>query len=219
VSYPGGKSLSGVYQLIINQIPSHRVFIETHLGGGAIMKNKKPAEINIGIDIDPSVINTWIKQNSTSVVLSDATEYLRQYEFMGNEFIYVDPPYLRSTRLTKRKIYNYEYDETQHIELLDLLLSLKCKVMISGYFSELYNQKLKKWRRIEYKSRNRTGDFTIEYLWMNYPEVDELHDYQYLGSTYRERERIKKRNSRWVEKIRELPPLEKRALLECLNTI
>lgn len=219
MSYPGGKSLSGVYQLIINQIPSHRVFIETHLGGGAIMKNKKPAEINIGIDIDPSVINTWIKQNSTSVVLSDATEYLRQYEFMGNEFIYVDPPYLRSTRLTKRKIYNYEYDETQHIELLDLLLSLKCKVMISGYFSELYNQKLKKWRRIEYKSRNRTGDFTIEYLWMNYPEVDELHDYQYLGSTYRERERIKKRNSRWVEKIRELPPLEKRALLECLNTI
>lgn len=216
MSYPGGKSLSGVYQFIINQIPPHRVFIESHLGGGAIVKNKKPADINIGIDIDPLVFQKWSNKESITLVNADALEYLYQYKFEGDEFLYVDPPYLRSTRKTKRKIYNFEYDESQHIMLLDFLLNLKCKVMISGYFSELYNKKLENWRKIGFDTRNRAGTTVTEYLWMNYPEVRELHDYQYLGSTFRERERIKKRNLRWKYNIRSLPILERKALLEAL---
>ena len=52
--YPGGKG--GVFQRLINLMPSHEVYIETHLGGGAIMRNKRPALRNIGIEIDPKVI-------------------------------------------------------------------------------------------------------------------------------------------------------------------
>ena len=218
MSYPGGKSLSGVYQLIINQIPPHRVFIETHLGGGAVIKNKKPADVNIGIDIDPSVISKWSGNNSIKLVQCDAVDYLNQFKFIGDEFLYVDPPYLSSTRKSKRKIYNYEYTDSQHVELLDYLLNVQCNVMISGYSSKLYNQKLRGWRKVEFKSRNRTGAFVTECIWMNYPEVKELHDYQYLGISFRERERIKRRNSRWKEKIKKLPQLEKQALLECLSS-
>lgn len=217
MSYPGGKSQSGVYQFIINQIPPHRVFIETHLGGGAILKNKKPAEINIGIDIDPLVINEWRNNESIILTNADAYEFLCQYDFVGDEFIYVDPPYLRFTRETKRKIYNFEYTEKKHIELLDLLLSLNCNIMVSGYYSELYNNKLQDWRQLNYKSRNRSGNFTNEYLWVNYPEVKELHDYQYLGNSFRERDNIRKRNARWKNKIRQLPSLERRALLEYIT--
>lgn len=50
VEYPGGKG--NLYQQIINMIPPHRVYIETHLGGGAIMRHKRPARQNIGIDLD-----------------------------------------------------------------------------------------------------------------------------------------------------------------------
>jgi site-specific DNA-adenine methylase len=32
--YPGGKGGAGVYQTIINNIPPHDTYIETHLGGG-----------------------------------------------------------------------------------------------------------------------------------------------------------------------------------------
>lgn len=216
MSYPGGKSLSGVYQLIINQIPPHKVFIETHLGGGAVIKNKKPADVNIGIDIDPSVISKWSDNDSIKLIQGDAIGYLNKFKFIGHEFLYVDPPYLRSTRKSNRKIYNYEYSDIQHVELLDYLLSVQCDVMISGYPSNLYNKKLSNWRKIEFKSRNRTGDTVTECIWMNYPEVKELHDYQYLGVSFRERERIKRRNSRWKEKIKNLPHLEKKALLECL---
>jgi site-specific DNA-adenine methylase len=35
--YPGGKGGAGVYQTIINNIPPHDTYIETHLGGGNIL--------------------------------------------------------------------------------------------------------------------------------------------------------------------------------------
>ena len=58
-TYPGGKGGAGVYQTIINMIPPHDTYIETHLGSGAIMRYKKPAFRNFGIDIDPAVIESW----------------------------------------------------------------------------------------------------------------------------------------------------------------
>lgn len=213
MSFPGGKSLSGVYQFIINHIPPHKVYIETHLGGGAVIKNKKPADINIGVDVDPSVVKLWSENDSIQLIQQDALEYLNQYEFTGDEFVYVDPPYLHSIRKSNRRIYDYEYSDEQHSELLNRLLSLKCNVMISGYTSDLYNEKLLNWRKVEFQSRNRRGDFVTECLWMNYPYTNELHDYQYLGGTFRERERIKRRNDRWVSKLKSLPILEQKALL------
>ena len=62
-TYPGGKDASGVHQNIINLIPPHDVYIETHLGGGYIMRKKRPAALNIGIDIDPEVIKVWARSD------------------------------------------------------------------------------------------------------------------------------------------------------------
>ena len=36
----------------------------------------------------------------------------------------------------------------------------------------------------------------IEWLWMNYAEPAELHDLRYLGSNFREHERIKRKKTR-----------------------
>ena len=52
-SYFGSKATSGLCQAIIAMMPPHDTYIETHLGGGAIMKRKPPALHNIGIDLDP----------------------------------------------------------------------------------------------------------------------------------------------------------------------
>jgi len=51
--YPGGKGGAGVYQTIINNIPPHDTYIETHLGGGNILERKRPAARSVGIDLDP----------------------------------------------------------------------------------------------------------------------------------------------------------------------
>ncbi len=47
-SYFGSKATSGLCQPIIALMPPHDTYIETHLGGGAIMKRKPPALHNIG---------------------------------------------------------------------------------------------------------------------------------------------------------------------------
>ena len=51
ITYPGGKGGPGVYQTLISQMPPHQTYIETHLGGGAILRHKRPALLNVGIDL------------------------------------------------------------------------------------------------------------------------------------------------------------------------
>lgn len=88
--------------------------------------------------------------------------------------------------------------------------------MISGYWSELYAQTLKDWRTLSFPGVTRGGP-AREYLWTNFPEPVELHDYRYLGAGFRERERIKRKKQRWAEKLRKMPLLERLALLAAVN--
>ena len=57
--YPGGKNGSGVYQTIINLMPPHEVYIEPFLGSGAILRMKRPALRNIGMDRDPDALKQF----------------------------------------------------------------------------------------------------------------------------------------------------------------
>ena len=217
MSYPGGKGASGVYQRLINQIPPHRVYIETHLGSGAIMRHKRPAEINWGLDVDPEVIVRWKEHPYAQVKKCDASAFLSSYAFQGDEFIYVDPPYLRSTRRSGRSIYAFEYTQVQHEALLDLLVELPCMVMVSGYWSELYATRLENWRTMTYTVRTRSGAVAQEWVWMNYPKPETLHDYRYLGEDFRERERIRRRIDRWKTRLESLSPLERKAILAAIH--
>ena len=111
MNYPGGKGLS--FQKFINLMPPHDVYIETHLGGGSIIRKKRPAKRNIAIELNPDVIRNWneTEQFDFDLIHDDALAYLSQYSFKGNELLYCDPPYLRATRRTKKKIYKYDYPE------------------------------------------------------------------------------------------------------------
>lgn len=208
----GGKSQNGVYHKIINQIPPHEVYLEIFLGGGGIMKHKKLANRNIGIDLDPDVIESWSQQEDIEVYNKDALKFLKRFKFTGNEFIYADPPYLLETR-TGRYRYKYEFSRQKHEKLLNLLKQLPCKVMISGYWSEMYEKQLKNFRRVEFQAMTRAGKTKTEYLWMNYAEPTILHDYRYLGSNFRERELITRKKKRLVEKFRKMTRLERQAIL------
>jgi hypothetical protein len=95
-------------------------------------------------------------------------------------FIYLDPPYLRTTRKSSAPLYRYEWTEQQHRQMLQLAKTLPARVMISGYWSEMYAEALADWRVVSFSAQTRQGPAT-EYVWMNYPEPRELHDYRYLG--------------------------------------
>ena len=55
----GSKATTGLSQAIVSLTPPHGAYLETHLGGGAIMKRKPPALRNIGIDLNRRAIDTF----------------------------------------------------------------------------------------------------------------------------------------------------------------
>lgn len=211
MTYPGGKAGSGVYQKIINQIPPHEIYIEPFLGHGSVLLHKKPAACTIGIDSDVHVIKHWEDRGYGGiVVLGDAISYLQNLRCERSTFVYADPPYLLETRSSKRKLYNVEFgDVEQHERLLTVLKSLPCMVAISGYQSSLYAAMLAKWRTIHYQTITRAGKLVTEWLWMNYPEPQELHDYRYLGENFRQRERLKRIRTRWLARLGRMDTLER----------
>lgn len=330
-SYPGGKGGSGVYQTLINLMPQHDTYIETHLGGGALMRRKRPARVNIGIDIDPLVITAWLARDDTDVdvddargpldppsldpahelaslppaipaaaqlglclINSDAVAYLKSRSFGGNELVYCDPPYLKSTR-KKTDIYRYEYTTRDHERLLACIQTIPCNVMISGYASALYEAELNDWNVVEYQAMTRAGKMATELVWFNFDRAQDtatvtsdhassiaastsavmtpamlaeigeglhgkrwraplgrdlnvrretvsrwangrepiprdkalaivalerrparLHDLQFVGQDYRERERIKRKASRMLRRLKTLPEDERQALIDAI---
>ena len=73
--YPGGKGGAGVYQTIINNIPPHDTYIETHLGGGNILaffelptkaEMLSPADANTPacVDFDGHINGKWVAANA-----------------------------------------------------------------------------------------------------------------------------------------------------------
>lgn len=79
--------------------------------------------------------------------------------------IYADPPYLLEGR--NGAIYENEMSEADHAELLDALLEHTGPAILSGYSSELYNNRLVEWRREERQQTIETGQSRTEVLWIN----------------------------------------------------
>ena len=67
---------------------------------------------------------------------------------MSRELVYCDPPYLLYTRTSNRR-YRFEYEEQDHIKLLEIVKTLRCSVMHSGYPSTLYEDLLTGRRILE----------------------------------------------------------------------
>lgn len=269
MSYPGGKNGAGVYQTIINRMPPHPVYIEPFLGGGAILRLKQPAALNIGIDLDSAVIarmSEWVRVRSRNGENNDAAvrmiigrnaddeakssllniaenddacrrptsektvtdrqfrfhrgdgiSFLTFYPFTGSELVYCDPPYVPET-LKSRCRYRHNLTSEQHAELLDICLNLPCKVMISGYWSKLYSDLLARWNSIQFEVMTRRG-LATEWLWFNFTPPVVLHDYRYVGLNYRERDNLRRKKLRWVNRLKRMPALEKQCLLEAIASI
>ena len=208
--YPGGKGKC--FHHIINVLPKHTTYIETHLGGGAVLRNKAPAAESIAIDIDPNVIAWWRTHRPTlaTFITGSANAILECYPFTGSELVYCDPPYLPSTRKRSR-VYANDLTESDHIELLSILKRLPCRVALSGYPSELYKTELSGWNELHFSAKAHNG-LRVESLWMNYPIPDDLHDPRFFGSNFRQRQDVRRRMNRLQHRISRLSKPEQHVL-------
>ena len=214
--YFGSKATSGLCQPIIALMPPHDTYIETHLGGGAIMKRKLAALRNIGIDKNAKVLANFTCDYSVEKVNGCAHRFLAEYDYQGRELIYSDPPYLHHTRSSGRR-YRFDYQEQDHIELLTLLKRLPCKVILSGYPSALYEELLPDWRSLELQVMNQAGVRT-EKLWFNFTP-DRVYWPSYAGKNFTDRQRIKRKAANWGRQYRPMPPAERLAVPSAIMAV
>lgn len=215
MGYPGGKEGGGAYQRIINEIPAHRVYIEAFCGGAAVFRHLRAAAETVLIDLAASAVTAALDVRSAGVVgvCADARSWLSRRKWVGDEFVYCDPPYLASARAGgARRIYRHELrTDAEHRRLLKCLRGIPVPVAVSGYWSELYAVELRDWRAVSWPARTRGGS-AVEWLWMNYPEPVELHDYRYLGDDRRRRQDFRRQVCRWRRRLEEMAPLKRQAL-------
>ena len=298
MGYPGGKAAPGIYHKIISLMPPHQIYIEPFYGGGAIMRHKRPAQINIGIDRDRAAIEkAWTPAESRDVhgdvpiaetserrresrapsvsaesaelheaaapplsELADdplsrtidtrssrwifnehdgieflkfvATWWHRLFELLGPVLIYCDPPYMRETCKSRCR-YKYDLADVDHRRLLRVLLEMDRlepeppMLMISGYDSELYREMLepaehrrmgaaRNWTHQTFQAMTRGGTQATEHLWFNFEPPTILHDHRYVGTNFRDRERMKRRQQTWKNILKRLKPYEREALLAAI---
>ena len=104
----------------------------------------------------------------------DFRNILEKYDSKDTLF-YLDPPYVHDTR-TMTYTYANEMTEDDHKDLVNLLLSTKGKVVLSGYDHEIYNPLIDAgWKRIvigEYDKKsmrhNSETKKGTEIVWVNY---------------------------------------------------
>lgn len=126
-------------------------------------------------NVDENMIDVIDRLREVQVEHFDIIDLINKYD-SENTLFYLDPPYISETRISS-KVYDKEMPIEKHAELIERLLDIEGKCILSGYDHDLYNALTDNgWRKInigEYK--NRCGDSDgkktktkDEYVWVNY---------------------------------------------------
>jgi len=130
------------------------------------------------------LLHWWHKRLSR--VQIDRVDALKAIEYWDTKktFFYIDPPYVLSTRTDAD--YRYELTNEYHEKLVEVLLKVQGKVMLSGYKNEIYEILEKEgWLRFDKQTASHAAGRTrssklqgegnvkekvsrIESIWLNY---------------------------------------------------
>lgn len=89
------------------------------------------------------ILRELLSGENVHIYLADMLDILPRIVNDSNNLIYIDPPYLKYTRVSKN-VYDFEMTEEQHQKLLKICKPAAAKIFISGYESEMYNSYLLK---------------------------------------------------------------------------
>lgn len=103
----------------------------------------------------------------------DALDVLKRYQSSTTLF-FVDPPYLASTRSSKRT-YKHELSDAQHEALAAVLHEVEGMVVLAGYPSPLYDRLYAGWQCVTREARTCVGSLRTEALWLSPATVEALN--------------------------------------------
>lgn len=218
--YPGNKNIPGLIHKIINQIPPCKSFCEPFAGSAAVstfLSLLPGVNLNFFInDIDPAVTDRFNYPAGSTVTNLSALDFLNTLNNSAaytDAFIFMDPPYHHSTRYNQTRLYDTEMSHNDHVQFLSSVIDIKSNCMIIHPSCELYDQALHTFRTVQLSVRyhNKTS---IEKLYMNYPDLEQLLTYVYAGKNCWDRQRIKRKGDRLIHKLSSLGAMERNYILD-----
>lgn len=108
---------------------------------------------------------------AVSLECRPAAEVIAAYGSAPGCLLYVDPPYLATSRTSM----NYRHEmptEAAHRDLAEQLLDCEAAVVLSGYSTPLYEELYSDWDRVEratYTGQAHARSGRVEVLWSNRP--------------------------------------------------
>ena len=171
---------------------ARRVWVRLTQGRGRTLREDKtgwkhyvyPSGTSIGM---PGYLDGYVGRMATaaarlhgvSLECLPALDLIAKYGAEPEVLLYVDPPYLGTTR-NHRNNYKHEMkDAADHVALAEALRAARAAVVVSGYASDLYDRELYAgWDRLSLPAHTGNGgqDNTarVEVLWSNRPLGDQL---------------------------------------------
>lgn len=161
---------------------ARRTVIRSSMGfGSAGASGKKTGFRANSNKIGTTPAHDWMNYPASTVAVAarlrgvvienrDAVDVMRRHDG-ADTLHYVDPPYLPETRDAGGD-YRHEMTRGDHEELLRALREMKGRVLLSGYASDMYDDALPDWRRVERASLADGARPRTEVLWMNFTAED-----------------------------------------------
>lgn len=168
------------YELTGDPVEDARRFLVRCWMAHGVKTSDRTGWMNRGPKVDGSTTTRWNKLPDRIISCIDrlknvdiecipALDLLARFKNAQNCLLYVDPPYVLSTR--SQRMYKHEMKDTEHIALLEALNAHAGPVILSGYAHSLYDSFLTDWRRITIEAIAEKGQARTEVLWMkNIPE-------------------------------------------------
>lgn len=162
---------------------ARRTVIRAQMGFGPAGATKAHTGFRIDTARDYGTAQAmWVRYPDTLAILGrrmvgvlvenrPAIDVMLQHD-RGDTLQFLDPPYLHGVRKMggSRKIYAHEMSDDDHEALLTTAQQLESMVCVCGYPSELYDDMLAGWLRVETSARISAGRGTAtrtEVMWLN----------------------------------------------------
>ncbi|MDD7885756.1 hypothetical protein [Flavivirga sp. 57AJ16] len=211
MKYTGNKNIPGVIEFLINRLPKSERYFSLFMGGAGLENSVYTQDITFYCSEKDK--EQWKNKGKNFVIWECYRSLIEDNVFTSEDFIFADPPYMISTRRSKKKIYKNEFTVPDHIEFLNYMISSTAKIMITHPRCDLYDEKLKDWSIEEFKYMTRGGIFH-DALYTNYNPADiELMNYKCLGNDFTERQAIKRQRHNIIKKFKKMNKHKKEAII------
>ena len=118
------------------------------------------------------LLDTVERLRMAQIECMDALELIPMYN-RRNTLLYVDPPYLRSSRTQLH--YECEFAKTgEHMALLKILQEHNGPCIVSSYDNELYNEALAGWNKCSMTTQTNCAGTAAETIYLNAACVREM---------------------------------------------